>query len=193
LNPPFDEGKPVGGGILDQIVVPYAGADIQGTLTSTVLVGDISNPFGGLTFIYEIATDLSSTAPVEQFSVGNFGLGPIDASVSLFGAGPGDSGGASSSIAVGGLAPVYAGRTFNGNVISFDYALFGNPGLMPGDYSAAMVVQTDSPFYEPTISSVINSGSAEVASFAPIAVPEPTTFALVGLGSFLLLRARKRN
>jgi hypothetical protein len=50
LNPPSDEGKPVGAIAIDQLIEPYVGADIQGTLVSTVWDLDASNPFGGLTF-----------------------------------------------------------------------------------------------------------------------------------------------
>jgi hypothetical protein len=91
------------------------------------------------------------------------------------------------------VAPVYVGRTFDGNVISYDFALFGNPGIMPGDNSAVLVVQTDVPFYSPTVASVINAGSAEVLSFAPEPVPEPTAFALLGLGSLAVVMARRRK
>ena len=186
LNPPLDEGKPVGAIPIDQLVEPYVGADIQGTLISTVWASDVSNPFGGLTFTYEILTDFASTAPVENFTVGNYGGFSADASYSLFGGGGG-------SVSVLPVAPVYVGRSFNGNIISYDFSLFGNPGIMPGDNSAVLVVQTDVPFYSPTVASVINAGSAEVLSFAPEPVPEPTTFALLGLGSLALVMVRRRK
>ena len=79
------------------------------------------------------------------------------------------------------MAPVYAGRSFNGNVISFEFSLFGNPGIMERENSALLVVRTDVPFYSSTVASVINAGSAEVLSFAPEAVPETASLGLLGL------------
>jgi len=184
LTPVPDEG-PVGGIVVAQSSLPYVGADIQGTLVSKVWQGDPSNPFGGLTFTYEILTGLGSSAPVESFTVGNYGQLLADVSFSAF---PG--GGA---VAVPGVAPVYAGRTLTGNIISYDFSLFGNPGIFPGQNSALLVVQTGVPFYATTIASVINAGSAQVLSFAPIAVPEPATFALFGAGALALMLARKRQ
>lgn len=186
LNPPADEGKPSAGILLDQLVEPYLGADIEGTLVSTVYDLDDSNPFGGLTFTYQILTGPGGSAPVEQFTVGNFSGFQTDVSYS-------QNGGDAFAIITPDVAPVYVGRSFDGNIISFDFSLFGNPGIMPGENSTLLVVQTDVSFYSPTVSSVINAGSSEVLSFAPIAVPEPSTFALLGIGSLALALVRRRR
>ena len=157
-------------------MVPYAGADIQGVLVSSVYGSDPFIPTGGLSFTYEIISDFSSTHPVESFTVGNFGNFLTDVSWD-FG---------------GGVAPVYASRSITGDVISYDFSLFSNPGIWPGQGSEILVVRTDAQFYQPTIASVINAGSAEVNSFAPIAVPEPASAGLIALVSGCAVFIRRR-
>ena len=168
---PFDpEPGPeaVGALLIDQIIAPYTGADIQGSLVSSVYNVDPLNPFGGLTFTYQVFS-AGSLQPVEMFTVGNFGPFLTDVSWDFAGP-PGPT-----------VPPVYASRNITGDVISFDFALFGAIGILPGEGSEILTVRTDVPFYAPTIASVINSGSAEVQSFAPGAVPEPASMALIGL------------
>jgi len=181
LFPPPNEPDPVGAVQVDQLILPYVGADIQGTLISTVWAGDVNNLLGGLTFTYEILAGLPSTAPIERFTVGNFGLLPADASYRL------------TPALIAEVAPTYAGRTPDGNVISFDFSAFGGPGIYGGQESALLVIQSSSPTYQQAVASVINAGAATVDSFAPIAVPEPTALSLLIIGSLSILGLQRRK
>lgn len=169
----------VGGAMVDQLILPYVGADIQGTLTSSVFQNDPYNPLGGLTFAYQIAADVTSSAAISRFTVGNYGGFATDVAFS-----------SSVGFLPVELPPDLASRSVvPGNIIRFDFL---NAGLNGGQYSATMLVRTDSPLYAPSLASLINAGSAEVGSFAPIAVPEPSTLGLLTLGAAALLLRRRR-
>ena len=61
-------GAPVAGGL----PVPFASANYTGTLTSTVIAGDPSNPLGGLTFTYLLSNDASSLNSLERMTISSF-------------------------------------------------------------------------------------------------------------------------
>ena len=166
LIPPPDEPAPFGL-VVDQLITPFAGADVQGTLISSVYDGDF---LPGYTFTYEILVDFTSGHSVGQLSVGNFGLVFTDMSYS-------------SALNPLGVAPTYADRSSDGDVLHYNFSMLGGMGILGGESSALLVVRTDARFYEPTVASVINSGAAEMQSFAPIAVPEPASMAMIGLVS----------
>jgi hypothetical protein len=170
-----DEPGPTGALLVDQVISPFLGADIQGTVTSKVYSGDLDNPLGGLTFTYQIVSSLSSVHDMSRLSVGNYGGFQTDVSYNL--------------AALPGVTPSVASRgTGPGDIVRFDFI-----GLPPGQVSTLLVVQTDAQAYAPTIASVINGGSAEFGSLAPVAIPEPATLALVGIGVLTLLGARNRR
>src|SRR5574342_105373 len=73
----------VSGTQVDQVILPYVGADILGTLTSSVIQNDTYNPLGGLTFTYLIMADPGSAAAVSRFTVGNYGGFQTDVAYSL--------------------------------------------------------------------------------------------------------------
>ena len=164
LFPPLDEPPPAGAPIA-QLITPFAGADVQGTLISSVYAGDI---LPGFTFTYEILVDFASGHSVSQLSVGNYGPFFTDMSYS-------------SAPNPAGVAPTYADRSLDGDVLHYNFSMLGGTGIWGGQSSALLVVRTDAMFYEPTVASVINSGAAEMQSFAPIAVPEPASMAMIGL------------
>jgi hypothetical protein len=174
---PVFEAEPVGGVQLNQVVANYAGLDIQGTVTSTVISGDTSNPFGGLTFTYEIVANISSIEGVNRFTVGNFAPYLTDVSYN--------------NVAVPGVIPNTVDRSGTGNTVGFNWVELNV--INGGQSSALLVVQTDSQVWAPTIASVIDASAETVPSLAPVAVPEPTAMALVGLGAGALLALRRRK
>ena len=174
LNPPF-ESDPVDATMLDIVTSPFASVDIRGQVISQVYSGDDSNPFGvsGLTFTYRIIMDALSPHAVSGFSVGNYGGFGTDVSYN--------------NLVAAGISPFMANRSAGlGDVVRFTFF----PGIAHGEASALLVVQTDSRTYERTLASVINSGSAVVASFAPSEVPEPAMAALAILGGLAILGLR---
>jgi len=175
---PLDEPGPTGATLLATETAPFIGADIQGSVISKVYSGDVDNLLGGLTFTYEIVSSLS-VQDISTFTVGNYGGFLTDVSYS----------------SVPGFVPIVppslSSRSSGvGDVVRFHFI---TPALSPGLSSALLVVQTDAHVYASTIASVINAGSAEVASLAPTPVPEPAAAALIGFGLLALAGVVRRR
>ena len=162
-----------------------ASFSIQGTLISSVMTNDSSNPFGlnDLTFTYQFLMATNSPHAAEEISIGNFASFLTDVSYL-----PGT-----------GIKPGFFTRSFEsateGDTIDF---LFGGAGNVPaGTNSALLVIQTDALAWAPSISSIIDSSSVpNIPTLAPVdVVPEPATFALVGVGmtAFACLKRRQNN
>lgn len=165
-------GLPIAGGV----PIPFVAASFSGTLTTTVISGDASNPYGGLTFTYLLTNDALSQHAIGRFTVNDYGGFLVDANYqsptasqlpTLFdrSAGLGDTIGQSF------IAPIAA------------LPGFGKGVLAPGSTSALFVIQTDALAYQPTIANVIDGSIASVASYAPVPViPEPSSVALATIG-----------
>jgi len=173
LSPPPAEASPVGGSVVFNTgPVPFTAGTFSGTLTSEAIAGDSSNPWGGLTFTYEIDNFSASSDEIARMTVSSFGLFLTDASYN-------------STTPVGGLAPMSITRSANGAVLGFNFLV---PSLSPGSASALLVIQTDSPSFVHTGASLIDGSSTTVNSLAP--VPEPSTLCLTSLGLLGLLGYR---
>lgn len=170
---PAPGGAVVAGGF----AVPFASGLYSGTLTSTVLAGDPTNPLGGLTFTYLITNNPTpiSTDQIERLTINNFDTLPVDGSFSVPGLPP-------------SLAPTLIDRSISGGTIGFSFnAPTVGPGtLLPGMGSALLVLRTGAPAFTPTFASVIDGTVTTVASFAPMPVPEPSSAILCSIGVFAI-------
>ena len=54
-----------------------------------------------------------------------------------------------------------------------------------------LIIHTDSTVYQSSLAGVINSSTVNVATFAPLAVPEPTAAVLLLIGTLSLAVRRK--
>lgn len=181
------EPDPIGGTTVFSTNVLWGTPGLfSGTLTSTVLSGDASNHFGpgALTFTYDLTLDLGSTHVASGLTVGGYGLFLTDAS---FQPGP-------------GVAPILVGRDPSGQDAQFDFKPFLTGSyILPGQYSAHLVVQTDATSWSGSAATVIDSvGYGPFYTLAPTdvlnPVPEPTTAALglLGVLSTLCFRRKKQ-
>jgi len=184
LIPGAAEPDPVGGAVVATtgpvpFVVP---GSFTGTLTTTVITGDVSNPFGGLTFTYLISNAAASANSIGRMTVGDFSGFLTDGSY---------------QIPVAGVAPASIDRNVSGDVAGFNFVPTPvdpfTGFLAPGLSSALLVVQTNAPAYVASTANLIDGGVTSVASLGPT-VPEPSTIALVlgSLASLGVYRLRRR-
>ena len=82
---------PIGGTVLQSLTAPFSSSVMSGTLTSQVISGDTSNPFGGgLTFTYRLTLTPNSVDDASQISIGSFAgfLTDVSYNLSLGGTAP---------------------------------------------------------------------------------------------------------
>ena len=182
LSPAPLENGPVGATLLfsanNSFNAPFA---FSGTLTTKIWTNDASSPFStGLTFTYELTMDANPLAqPVSRFSISSYGGFLVDASYTNGTAGV-------------GVAPLSIGRNPLGDVIRFTFEdVIGNPTLFQGTNSALLVLQTDAPYWQPTIAGVIDGSTANVNTFAPSVIPEPGPLELTTGGILFLFLFRR--
>lgn len=183
-SPLFPEFEPLGATLVATTNVTFAGinffgnVNFTGTLQSSVWAGDASNPFGGLTFTYLLHNDAASLDALGRLTLSRYAGFLTDVSFN----GP-------------GVVPFNAVRSVTGDQIDFNL-LSGPPAfqhnLLPGQSTALLIIQTDSPVYNLGNASVIDSAVANMIAFVPRAVPEPTVtaLALAGIGVAWVRRRR---
>ncbi len=168
------EAEPGPSKIEATLTVPVVAATFTGSLTSTVLSGDPTNPFpGGLTFIYDLSNDAGSPHAIHRFTVSNFTGFATDVSYSTLAA---------------GIAPSLMDRgPLPGDVVGFTFIGFplGAGALVPGGVATTLVIQTDASIYTVSRAAVINGSTANVDALAPIAIPEPASLAMALIGAAL--------
>lgn len=173
--PVIGEPDPVGGAILAAMTTAFSSPTFSGTLESTVLSGDVSNPFGGLTFTFELSNDLASAHPLGRLTLNGWAGWLTDVSFNL------------DSL---GVRPAIANRPVS-DVIGFTFMDIIGEGLVPaGKSSRLLVVQTNATSYTENLASVIDGFVATTPTFSP--VPEPATLGMMGVGIMALAFRRKR-
>lgn len=159
LYPSPGEPDPVDGTVVaSAVAAPLVAETFAGSVTTTVIAGDTSNPLGGLTFTYLVTNNPDSANMINQFGISNFEGFLVEASYQV----PGE-----------GIPPAYISRSSTGDAIYFDFSAGIGPGpLNPGSSSALLVLQTDASNYRWTPASAIDGSIGEAASFAPAAAAD---------------------
>jgi hypothetical protein len=159
---------PFGGAtLLTSIIAPFTSnlgsSDFSGTLSQYVYqLGT------GIGFKFVISANPSGTAAMERATMSFFTGFTTDAN---FISGTGTS-----------VGPVSVGRQASGSNVSFNWDLSG-PGIAPGKTAPSLYILTNAQSWGTGgIVSLINSGTASVAVYQSIAVPEPMSFLLLGSG-----------
>jgi hypothetical protein len=179
------EPDPTGGIVIDSMTMPFSvPGKYSGSLTSQVISGDPSNPYGGLTFTYSLTSNPGSVNVLTALTVNGYASSLTDVSYRLPGVGPTN---------IDRLTADVIGFRFMPTVFIPGFGLYGNGVITGGTTSALMVVQSNLKAYTTTTAQVIDGAVTSVTSFAP--VPEPATFVLAGLGAIgaLGLAARRRQ
>lgn len=178
LFPAVPEANPVGGLVIASQTLPFATGLYSGTLTSQVISGDLSNPFGGLTFTFQLTNNATSTSAINRLTVNGYTSFLIDAS---------------SNGAGGTVAPVAIDRDAGGDVVGFSFVnvLPGFFRVQPGATSSLLVLQTNATDFRSNIASLIDGTVTQVGTYSPV-IPTPGAMALVGLGTLAVARRRRK-
>jgi hypothetical protein len=193
------EPDPFLGVVVGSTVQPFATApgpgQFLGTLTTTVILDDPSNPFAnignanpllhGLTFVYQLHNDASSVNPLARMT--NIDFTPFTTDVSYQ---PG----------AGLLPPTSTDRTSAAGILgwSFTGAPLGLGKITPGTTTTPLVIQTNAPGYIEVLANIIDGSVVQVVTFGPSpspplgGFPEPTALTLLLLGTFGLVWRRRR-
>lgn len=157
----------------------------SGTLGSFVEDEGAANPLGGLTFLYGITNDPTSTVPLASLAVNGFA--GFDTSAYY------------DSQDGGAVSPNSAHRTLDGDTIKFFFLdANGNEAIMPGDVTFLTVVRTNAHDYVPILDGIRDGVETNAFSFGPAPVPEASTtvsfglLLMLGLGG-VVLAARKNK
>src|ERR1700744_499144 len=132
----------------------------SGTLISKVYQNDANNPYGGLTFPYQLLLSPNSNDGVGEIAIGGYtGFGNIDVS---YVTGTGD-------------IPNAVGRSSLSINQGADVNFFYLSEIPPGDTTAIFDIQTGSTTWSPQLASISDhSAVPDVTILSPmVAVPEP--------------------
>jgi len=167
---------PIGGLMVGSESTNFSTGTLNGTFTSTVYSGDMSNPYGGLTFTYLLELNGSSSDASSEFSVGGYAGFLTDVSYNQTG---------------GEVAPSNFLRSGNGNVIHSQW--FTSVELPSGDTGALLVIQTDAHNFGNNSGSVIDSTSQILPILAPVPEPGALSLLAIGFGALFIFRRRSSN
>jgi hypothetical protein len=160
---------------------------ISGIFTGTVTSAVYQERTGTLDFLYQFANSFTSTEAVQQIVARSFTGYQADVSLaSALVCAPGQGCTPFGTFVSGNSSPLSATRSLAGDMISFQgfggLLLQPAPNIRPGETSAILMISTDATSYGAGVLTIVNSGSTQISSFAPSAVPEPGVFSLTIVG-----------
>lgn len=156
--------------------------------TGTLNLAIVRAGGGTLDFYYQVMNDASSANSIKRVTTTDFDGWAVDADWSSDTSGP---------YSTGTRAPSRGDRSLDGSVVGFGFisTIRGGFGdLLPGETSKWFFIKTDAIHWNIGSTSVIDGGIATVSSYTPSTtpVPEPATFALVGLALAAAAKRRRK-
>jgi hypothetical protein len=162
---PSESFSPIPGVQLAEQSVPFVATTFAGTLYSSVIQGDPTNPFpGGLTFLYRVSNQQGPHS-INRLAINGFQGFLLDVGF-IF-----------EPVIAPGI-PSFADRQIDGSALGFSFDALGTGlgPLGPGNSSRLLVVQTNATSWTQSQAFVLNGFPAGAMAFAP--VPEPGAMAL---------------
>lgn len=160
------------------------GGPISSGTVREIVVADTLNPLGSgdLTFIYQVKVSTGDVARISGSSYAGF---VVDVS---------DFAAHSPFITTGTATPSSADRSAGGDVVGFNFATTIVPDSGTTDTSLALLIRTNAHNFIPGSIGLIDGGGQTLSGFAPVAIPEPASLVLFGLGAAAILGyGRKRR
>jgi hypothetical protein len=147
-------------------------------------------PGGTLDFYYQIFNDTSSASSIARLSATDFT--GWQTSVGYWTNVP--QGSAGTGFVAGTWAPQTADSSLpNGSTIGFNFNPPVSNEVAPGTASNILTICTNATNFAPGNVEIIDAGSETLPSYQPAPVPEPTSIALLAVGSCALVARRKRR
>lgn len=173
----YSAHEPQGAHLLAVTNFNFSSASLSGKLMSKVWAEDESNPFGGLTFSYRLVNTGECDDFLGWFSLSGFAGLLVD--VNFFG---------------GGVAPHTAIRSPSGDTISFGFFdRDADETFEAGDSSAWLIIQTSAHTWGANQLIGVDAEMIAATAFSPVAVPEPSSVALLALTGVCAMARRKKN
>ncbi len=165
------------GTIIDSRIGLFSGLDFFGNVAFTGRFESIvfQRPSGELSFLYRFSNTGGGLAdPINRIATTDFaGFATAVRQDPAF------------AFGISPTNTISADRSANGRRVGFDFV-----AVNPGEYSSLLIVDTNARAYRPGQVSILNGGTANIQSFAP--VPEPATMLALGAGVAALVRRRKK-
>jgi hypothetical protein len=185
---------PGGSGPIATVATGFGGTELDSlyfaavTSLSSSFVVDMATAVyreagGTLDFYYQLKSSTASIDDIERLTASAFTGFVTDVYQIISGSLVGCSACPGGTFLDGTQGVSLADRSPSGAVVGFDFTPAGSPTLEPGETSLLFVIRTDATRYIPGTMAVIDRSIAERPAFAPgVAVPEPASMVLMGLG-----------
>jgi len=148
-----------------------------GGTTSGLLDSAVYNDGGTLDFYYQVFNNATSASSLARMTATSFVGFTTGTSVGFRVDGSSLTG---TPFVDGSVPPVTADMNSTGSVIGFSFNPPDSAKIAPGSVSSVLVISTDATNFKAGNASVIDGGTATVASYQPSsAVPEPRFYSLL--------------